>query len=54
MLAERTDKAGQSENQVPGTEAQLVKLRDRVRDCLALRERESKAVAAFLEGQQAP
>jgi hypothetical protein len=25
-----------------------------VRDCLALRERESKAVAAFLEGQQAP
>ncbi len=34
---------------VDGTEAQLEKLTERVRDCVSLREREGPAVAAYLE-----
>jgi hypothetical protein len=36
---------------VPGTEAALRRAEDSVTDCVALREREGEAVAAFLREQ---
>ncbi|MFQ5608217.1 MAG: M1 family aminopeptidase, partial [Candidatus Zixiibacteriota bacterium] len=38
------------ERQAPGIEVQLAKVTDQVTDCVSLREREGKAVAAYLSG----
>ncbi len=37
------------EHQVPGTDKQLAKVAEQVRDCVALREREGEAVARYLK-----
>ena len=50
---ERLDKAtkffSDPAHQVPGTEDNLVKLTEQVRECQALRDREGKAAAMFLQ-----